>query len=305
MTRHLLSLPLWLALVLLPGCQSGAPRSAAAEAAIRSHNQANLALTQGDLERAEAGFRLAMRQATAIDDWAGEGESRIALAVTQQRSGHPSLATATLQPLLSEGSLPYPLKQRHAAVLWHAQWRLAAADWSGLEHALGQARMLCPDDRCSDSSEARLRAQLALQQGDRDQANQWVNTALRQAPSGSELQAQALRVKANIALATDPRAGIAAADAALDIDRRLGNSVGIFQDLLLRTWLTHASGDSGASDWLQRSCTVGTAIGQPALLLQLQQLPQEIWHDYIRKQPAPASAPGAHAAGTAADNVCR
>jgi len=284
--------------ILLAACQSAPPRPPAAELAVRSHNQATAALARDDFEHAASGFRDAMRQATLLDDWQGEASSRLALAMTLRRQGQPAPATQTLRPLLSDMTLPYGNAQRRRAALLQAQWQLAEGAWDSLPASLALAANWCGD--CRDSTLSRLRAQLALHQGELDTAWREAGEALRQAASDDE-RAEALRAQANVAIA-GPAAGRliqgrAAATAALDIDKRLGNSVGIFQDLLLRAWTAHLAADSDAATWLRRACEVAQASAQPALRQQLKQLPEEIWHVTPQANGAagtvsPAAAPG-------------
>ncbi|MEL0027287.1 MAG: hypothetical protein VW625_01270 [Perlucidibaca sp.] len=272
--------------LLLGGCQSLPARSPAAELALRDHNQADAALAQGDLARAEAGFRSAMQQASALDDWQGEADSRLGLAVTLQRMNRQDEARQLLQPLLADTSLPYTPDQRQRAALRRAQWQLAGGDWNALAQDLELASGWCGN--CRDSDLHRLRAQLALHQNQLTLARQQAELALTTADS-PDRQTEALRLRANLSIAsadTLPLSqGLAAIQAALDTDKRLGNSVGIFQDLLLHAWLAHLAGHEDAPAWLRRACRVARASGQP-WLQQLQQLPKEIWH-----VPAQASRP--------------
>ncbi|MFX7163560.1 hypothetical protein ABTI35_19495, partial [Acinetobacter baumannii] len=94
-------------------------------------------------DAAMAGFRAAMRQAAALDDWRGEGESRIALAVSQRQAGRAQDAGDTLRALTDDPDLPYPPEQRRAALLRQAQWRLEDGDWQGLRVALDRAATAC------------------------------------------------------------------------------------------------------------------------------------------------------------------
>lgn len=293
------------AMVPLAGCQSAPPRSPAAEIAIRSHNQANAALARGDAGAAADGFRAAMRQAAALDDWRGEGESRIALAVSQQQAGRAEDARATLRPLIADMTLPYTPAQRRAALLRQAQWHLQAGDWQGLRDDLARVTTLCDSHCATDSAVSRLQAQLALHEGRPGDAGILAARAVRQAPADSDLRAQALRVQANIALVTRPADGFAPAEAALALDRRQGSGTGVFQDLLLRTWLAQAAGSGDTLIWLRRTCAVALAIGQPDLLAQIQRLPKETWHDHTDPRPAHARAVDDPDAGTAGLGDCR
>lgn len=288
---------LLLAALLLAACQ-GKPLSPAAELAMRSHNQANQALARGDLDGAEAGFRSAMREAAALDDWHAEAESRIALAVSLQRQGRDEEAFRLLTPLLdTTPALPWPQQQRQRALIWQAQWHIAAAAWDALRDDLRRLPALCPASTCLVSSDAsRLAAQLALHDGRLDDAARLAGDAVRGATADSERRSQALRVQANVALLHAPAEGIAVADAALAIDRALGNTPGIFQDLLLRTWLAHASGAGDSAYWLHRTCAAAQTMDPAARQKALQTLPEEIWHDYDQKIP-PAIAGAAPAAG--------
>lgn len=286
-----------LAALLLVACQ-GRPLSPAAELAMRSHNQANQALARGDLEAAETGFRTAMREAAALDDWNAEAESRIALAVSLQRQARVDAALQLLAPLLATTpALPWPQLQRQRALIWQAQWHIASAAWDALREDLQQLPALCPASTCAVSSDAaRLAAQLALHDGRLDEAARLAADAVRHAAPGSERRSQALRVQANVALLRAPADGIAFANAALAIDRELGHAPGIFQDLLLRTWLAHASGAGDSAYWLHRTCAAAQTMEPAARQKALQSLPEEIWHDYEQKIP-PAVTGAAPAAG--------
>lgn len=268
--------------VVLLACQSPQPLSSAKTAAIRSHNLASKALAEGDMPGADAGFRDAMRQAAALDDWAGEAESRLAWAVSLQRRGQGAEAERALAPLLDDLRLPYPLAIQQQALAWRAQWQLAARNWPAVEQDLLRLSSLCTDECRPRALLASLQAQLALHEKRLADAAGHAGRALALAgPEASETRAYALRVQANIALLDNPEQGIAPIMAALDIDRQLGNSAGIFQDLLLRTWLAQLLQAPDRIHWLHRACQV--AAGMQAALNDktLQQLPEELWHEYF------------------------
>lgn len=270
----------WLSALLL-ACQSPQPVSSAKTAAIRSHNLASKALVDGDLPAADAGFREAMRQAAALDDWAGEAESRLAWAVSLQRRGQSAEAERALAPLIDDLRLPYPLASQQQALVWRAQWQLAARNWPAVAQDLARLSSLCQAECRPQALLSSLQAQLAVHENRLADAAGHAEHALVLAGSdASETLAYALRVKANIALLDQPEQGIAPAMAALDIDRQLGNSAGIFQDLLLRTWLAQRLQAPDRIHWLHRTCQVAAGMLSPLTDKALQQLPEELWHDY-------------------------
>jgi hypothetical protein len=275
-----------LATVLMSGallaCQSPLPLSSAKTAAIRSHNVASKALAEGDVPAAEAGFREAMRQAAALDDWAGEAESRLAWAVSLQRRGQGAEAERALAPLLDDLRLPYPLASQQQALAWRAQWQLTARNWPALEQDLLRLSNLCAKECRPRALLASLQAQLAVHEKRLADAAGYAERALALAGTeASETRAYALRVQANIALLDKPEQGIAPIMAALDIDRQLGNSAGIFQDLLLRTWLAQLLQAPDRTHWLHRTCQVAAGMQAPINDKTLQQLPEELWHEYF------------------------
>lgn len=273
--------------ILLLGCQSPLPVSSAKTIAVRSHNLASKALAGGDLLAADAGFREAMRQAAALDDWAGEAESRLAWAVSLQRRGQSAEAERALAPLLDDLRLPYPLASQQQALAWRAQWQLAARDWPAVAQDLSRLSELCQAECRPRALLLSLQAQLAVHEQRLSDAAGLADRALALAGTeASETRAYALRVKANIALLDQPAQGIAPVMAALDIDRQLGNSVGIFQDLLLRTWLAQQLQAPDRIQWLHRTCQVAVSMLSPQAEKTLQQLPEELWHDYFLSFPA-------------------
>lgn len=267
---------------VLLACQSPLPLSAAKTSAIRSHNLASKALAEGDMPAAEAGFRDAMRQAAALDDWAGEAESRLAWAVSLQRRGQNAEAERALAPLLDDLRLPYPLASQQQALVWRAQWQLAARNWPALQQDLLRLSSLCTNECSPRALLASLQAQLAVHEKRLADATEYAEQALALAGTEtSETRAYVLRVQANIALLDKPEQGIAPIMAALDIDRQLGNSAGIFQDLLLRTWLAQLLQAPDRTHWLHRTCQVAASMVAPPNDKALQQLPEELWHDYF------------------------
>lgn len=265
----------------LLGCQSPLPVSLAKAAAIRSHNQASKALAEGDFSAADTGYRNAMRQAAVLDDWAGEAESRLAWAVSLQRRGQTAEAAQAIAPLLDDLRLPYPLSSQQQALAWRAQWQLAARNWPALERDLLRLSDLCMSECQPAALLASLQAQLAVHDKRLGDAAEYAERALLLAGTEiSETRAYALRVQANIALLDHPERGIEPIMAALDIDRQLGNSAGVFQDLLLRTWLAQLLQAPDRMHWLHRVCQVAAGMLSPLNDKALQQLPEEIWHDY-------------------------
>ncbi len=267
---------------LLLACQSSLPLSPAKVAAIRSHNLAGKALVDGDVAAADSGFREAMRQAAALDDWHGEAESRLAWAVSLQRRGQREAAEGLLSPLLEDLRLPYPLASQQQALAWRAQWHLAAQAWPALQQDLSRLNELCQSECRPQVMLSSLQAQLALHEKRFAEAAGLADRALRLAGNEiTETRAYALRVRANIALLQQPDQGLAPIMMALDLDRQLGNSAGIFQDLILRTWLAYVLQAPDRIHWLHRTCQVAAGMLSPVTEKMLQQLPEELWHDYF------------------------
>ncbi|GAA5785750.1 hypothetical protein [Chitiniphilus shinanonensis] len=237
---------IWIAILLiaLAGCASEPKvekpsRLQLAESALRAGNRAFAAERYQD---AAMSWQDAMDAYRSIDDWAGQGEARLGLALAFSRQNETAAARNVLLGLPEQQLFPQPLRARAAY-----QLALLAARDNAAEAGdrLTQARTLCAAPCALTPQLDNLQARLALP-ADPARAETLVRGVLDGMPDAPPLErAHAWRLLAEARLLAGDAAG--ARDALLQavaIDRERANSVYLGDDFALLVKVARALGDA-------------------------------------------------------------
>jgi tetratricopeptide (TPR) repeat protein len=229
------------------------------------NNRAHRAVARGELRRADALYREALRTAESFEDFHSIGVNALNLAAVQQALGETDGAQRVLERVLAapdrfERPLVAQAAGLRAGLALQTGNPDAAASW------LKRAEEECKPPACRiQSALLVLRAQLALERGAAGEASELAAQALAASRSeGSrEEEANALRVGGRAAAAQGVHAeAIAQLDQALAIDKQLALPYKIGLDLiaLAETELLRG-GRQAARGYAQRALDVSRAAG--------------------------------------------
>lgn len=184
---------------------------------------------RGDLTVAERRFTEAMRRFASIDDVPGSARNRLHLTRVKLAQGRVDVALELLD------GMPPALAQDLDVLLLRGQAMLAADRGIDAGRALELAAGLCGANCAAAASLEILRGRASLRRGDAEAARAHAERSvalLRERDEPHEL-GNAWRLLAAARLAAGDVAALAAAQAALDIDRRLALPEKIARDWLL------------------------------------------------------------------------
>ncbi|MDD5058339.1 MAG: hypothetical protein PHQ60_10740 [Sideroxydans sp.] len=226
-----------LALSLLSACGSKAPvaRSARQEQAIEFNQRAQRAFLRGEYQTAAGLYENALLLDAAIENEEGIAINLLNLARVNQTLGKPALAQQYLDRLLGEKALKFPSAQLAAAATQYGLIRLQAGDVVTAKIWADKAAEYCASDCKSSGVIANLRANIAIQSNDKEQALSWSERAVSANKGESQVEyANALRLLAQSRLLRQEFAlALPLLEEALAIDKTLGLPEKIRQDLLL------------------------------------------------------------------------
>jgi len=229
------------------------------------NDRAQRAVARGELRRADALYREALRTAESFEDFHSIGVNALNLAAVQQALGETDGAQRVLERVLAAPDrFERPLVAQAAGL--RAALALQTGDLDAAASWLKRAEEECKPPACRiQSALLVLRAQLALERGAAGEASELASRALAASRSeGSrEEEANSLRVGGRAAAAQGSHTeAIAQLDQALAIDKQLALPYKIGLDLiaLAETELMRG-GRQAARGYAQRALDVSRAAG--------------------------------------------
>ena len=229
------------------------------------NDRAQRAVGRGELRRASALYREALRVAESFEDFRSIGVNTLNLAAVYQALDEPEQAHRALDRVLTATG------RFDAAMVAEAAGRkcslaLQAGDLGAAEQWLARAEKECRAPLCRiQNALLNLRAQLALERGGADEARSLAAKALAasRAEGNREEEANALRTDGRAASRQgDPSQAVALLTRALEMDKQLTLPRKIALDLLALAEIELARGmRDPARDYAQRALDVSRAAG--------------------------------------------
>jgi tetratricopeptide (TPR) repeat protein len=229
------------------------------------NDRAQRAVARGDLRRAEALYREAMRIAESFEDFHSIGVNTLNLAAVQQALGETGAAQRVLERVLTvPDRFEKPLVAQAAGL--RAALALQTGDLDAAANWLNRAEVECKPPACRiQSALLVLRAQLALERGAAAESRELAARALAasRAEGSREEEANALRIGGRAAAAQGNHAeAIAQLDQALAIDKQLALPYKIGLDLIALAETELMRGErQAARGYAQRALDVSRAAG--------------------------------------------
>jgi tetratricopeptide (TPR) repeat protein len=229
------------------------------------NDRAQRAVGRGELRRASALYREALRVAESFEDFRSIGVNALNLAAVYQALDEPEQAQRALERVLAAPA------RFDAPVLAEAAGRktslaLQAGDLGAAEQWLARAEKECRPPQCRiQSALLNLRAQLVFERGGTGEARSLAAKAMAEsrATGNREEEANALRIDGRAASRQGDQSQAAALLArALEIDKQLALPRKIALDLLALAEVELARGmRDPARDYAQRALDVSRASG--------------------------------------------
>jgi tetratricopeptide (TPR) repeat protein len=229
------------------------------------NDRAQRAVGRGELRRAAALYREALRVAESFEDFRSIGVNSLNLAAVHQALDEPEPAQRALDRVLAA-----PARFDTAAIAEAAGRKsslaLQAGDLGTAEQWLARAERECRPPQCRiQIALLNLRAQLVLERGGPGEARGLAAKALAasRAEGNREEEANALRIDGRaVARQGDPSQAVALLTRALDIDKQLTLPRKIALDLLALAEIELGRGmREPARDYAQRALDVSRASG--------------------------------------------
>ena len=253
----------------LAACGSAPPAQSDAdtrrERLVDLNDHAQRAVARGDLRRAAALYREALRVAESFENFRSIGVNALNLAAVHQALGereaaHHALERVLAAPARFEGPLVAQAAGLKTSLALQARELGAAEDW--LKRAEGECR---PPACRIQTALLILRAQLALERGATGESRSQAARALAasRAENSREEEANALRVDGRAAAAQGGHAeAVALLNQALAIDKQLALPYKIGLDLMALAETELMRGErQPARDYAQRALDVSRAAG--------------------------------------------
>jgi tetratricopeptide (TPR) repeat protein len=229
------------------------------------NDRAQRAVGRGELRRAAALYREALRVAESFEDFRSIGVNALNLAAVHQALDEPEPAQRALERVIAtparfEAPVVAEAAGRKSSLALQARELGAAEDW------LARAEKECRPPQCRiQSALLNLRAQLVLERGGAGEARGLAAKALAasRAESNREEEANALRTEGRAtARQGDASQAHALLARALEIDKQLTLPRKIALDLLALAEIELARGmRDSARDYAQRALDVSRASG--------------------------------------------
>jgi len=226
-----------LLLMALLGCTNGPVKSVSflrqsADAAARN---AVAAGSKRQWEEAGEAWRDALAAYQSIDDWVGQGRSRLGLAAVLAQQNRQVEAVALLQ-IMVDASTFIPAQRAQAA--YQIGLMESSGDW------IARARAFCGQHCAIAAQLDNFEARLAARAGAWDHAGRLANRALKSGGAWAE-EAHAHRILAEVALQQlDWLRARGEIDAAIRLDRELGEPFFLLDDYTLLLRIAQAMGDA-------------------------------------------------------------
>jgi len=257
---------LWIAALILAGC-AAAPDSAYAptspprlKAALEAESDGARRYGRGDYAAAAHRFDEAARTYASIDDTPGTARNRLHQARSELAQGRAEAALLTLESAERGGDAGLVLD----ALLLKAQAQLALDRQSAAQQSLAAASGQCAGACPQAASLHLLQARAALAANRASDALEHADTALKllQGKDEAAETGNAWRLAAAARLAGGDAGGaLPAAQAALEIDRRLALPEKIARDWLLIGDIRKKVGAGGTAAAYRRALDVANAAG--------------------------------------------
>jgi tetratricopeptide (TPR) repeat protein len=253
----------------LAACGSAPPAQSDAdtrrERLVDLNDRAQRAVARGDLRRAAALYREALRVAESFEDFRSIGVNALNLAAVHQALGEPEAAHHALERVLAAPArFEEPLVAQAAGL--KTSLALQARELGAAEDWLKRAEGECKPPACRiQTALLILRAQLALERGAAGESRSQAARALAasRAENSREEEANALRVDGRAAAAQGGHAeAVALLNQALAIDKQLALPYKIGLDLMALAETELMRGErQPARDYAQRALDVSRAAG--------------------------------------------
>ena len=253
----------------LAACGSAPPAQSDAdtrrERLVDLNDRAQRAVARGDLRRAAALYREALRVAESFEDFRSIGVNALNLAAVHQALGEPEAAHHALERVLAAPArFEEPLVAQAAGL--KSSLALQARELGAAEDWLKRAEGECKSPACRiQTALLILRAQLALERGATGESRSQAARALAasRAENSREEEANALRVDGRAAAAQGGHAeAVALLNQALAIDKQLALPYKIGLDLMALAETELMRGErQPARDYAQRALDVSRAAG--------------------------------------------
>ncbi|MDH2915939.1 MAG: hypothetical protein PXX77_03585 [Gallionella sp.] len=228
---------LLLVILLLSACGQQAPvvRSPRQEQAIDLNQRAQRAFMRGEYQTAAGLYGNALQIDVAIENIDGVAINLLNLAKVNIALNKPDIAQRYLDQILRDKALQYQGQHMAAASVQYSLLRLRAGDIPAAASWADKAVDLCTSGCELNPVIANLRANIAIQSGDSEQALYWSVRAVSANRGESKIEyANALRLQGQAKmLKQDFEAALPSLDEALSIDKTLGLPEKIRQDLHL------------------------------------------------------------------------
>lgn len=217
--------------LVLAGCASSEPRAVdppRLRSALEAESDGAKRFQRGDLAIAERRFTEAAQFFASIDDGAGKLRNRLHLVRVRLAQGRADTALELIEALPADAASAELLSLK-------GQTLLALGRVGDAARVLAAAAQACVAPCANDAGLAILQGRAALALGDAGTALVWAERALQLLRERNEPNetGNAWRLLAAARLARGDAAALAAADAALQIDRRLALPEKIARDWLL------------------------------------------------------------------------
>jgi tetratricopeptide (TPR) repeat protein len=225
-----------LALLLLSACSHETPlRSMRQEQAIEFNQHAQRAFLRGEYQVAASLYENALQLDSAIENVDGIAVNLLNLAKVNQALGKQVTAQQYLDRLLTDKALHFPSSHLAAAAVQYGFMRLQAGDISAAKSWADKASEYCTADCKLSGVIANLRANIAIQSNDAEQALYWSGRAVTTNKGEAQIEyANALRLLAQAKLLKQEfEAALPLLEEALVLDKTLGLPEKIRQDLSL------------------------------------------------------------------------
>ncbi|GAB6196787.1 hypothetical protein PAGU2595_020980 [Lysobacter xanthus] len=225
---------MWLIVAALTGC-AHAPAASPMQTRILEASRRGVAqLRAGDAQRARTSFEDALRLAQSVEDEAAMARAWHDLSVAYQRLGQDVEADRALDAVLLDDVHAYPDAEVASIALRKAVLATARGDLGAADAALVRARGACASPCAREGAILNLEARLDLARRRYDDALVRLDAASARNRDDSTEAANTARLRAAALLALRRRdASTAAATQALALDKQLGRSDKIGEDLLL------------------------------------------------------------------------
>lgn len=256
---------LLLASLLLSACGQQAPmvRSQRQEQAIELNQRAQRAFMRGEYQTADGLYGDALKFDIAIENADGIAINLLNLARVNLVLERPKIAQMYLDRILKDKALQYSAAHLAAASVQYSLLRLWAGDVTSAMSWADKASEYCVSDCKLSGVIANLRANIAIQSNDAEQALYWSGHAVSSNKNGSKIEyANALRLHGQAKMMKQEfEASLSILDEALSIDKALGLPEKIRQDLILLAQANDKLGrHESAAQYRERAARVAATL---------------------------------------------